>query len=511
MSGANYTSQSVPISEKNFNGGLNSASGPLSLQNNESTDLQNIDFNKFGSILKRNGYNALNTTAITSSPQSDGLYWYEFVTAGAYDSKLLNVADGKLYKMDSLNGTWNDVTGAITITAGKFCDFETFLSEAYVTNNYDLPFKWTGSGNAAVMTVPASLTKAKCVALFNNYLFLANCVVGGVTHKSRLCWSNIGDTNTWGSANFIDIARNDGQEIQRVITLGDRFVVFKTRSIYIVGFTGDNNIPFIVQKSASAVGCIAPFSVQELENGLVFLSHDGLYYFDGNNSYKISDRIQTTIDGFNQTRLSNARSMVKGKKNQYFCSFSSSSSNTNDRVLVWDFSLNAWSVYKGMACSSMSKVFVNGIEERIYFGDYSGFVYRADVGSDDYPLNTRTAISAYYYTNWKNFEDLVNQKGIGSVVIYHQITNAVLTFSYSYDFENADTYSQTLSLATSGSVYGVGLYGTATYAGTGGYQQRRDLAGRGRVVRFKFSNSNLGETFSVDGIGSYVHLETNVG
>ena len=47
----------VPVEELyatpdiNFNGGLNTTSGPLSVQNNESTDLLNIDFNKFRNSL----------------------------------------------------------------------------------------------------------------------------------------------------------------------------------------------------------------------------------------------------------------------------------------------------------------------------------------------------------------------------------------------------------------------------------------------------------------------------
>lgn len=64
MAGYPYTSPSVPISDKNFNGGLNNASGPLSIGDHESPDLLNIDFNKFGSIQKRRGYTILNTTPI---------------------------------------------------------------------------------------------------------------------------------------------------------------------------------------------------------------------------------------------------------------------------------------------------------------------------------------------------------------------------------------------------------------------------------------------------------------
>ena len=510
MAGITFTSPSTSIPDINFNGGLNSTSGPLSVQNNESSDLQNIDFNKFGSILKRNGYTALNTSAITNSPNSDGLWWFEYVSSGAYASKLINVADSKLWKMDDLDGTWDDITGSLTITADNFCDFENFLNEVYMTNNIDVPFKWNGTGNGSAMTIPSGLTKAKNVVQFNNYLFLGNVVVSSITHKSRFYWSNLKDTETWLATSFIEISKDDGQQIIKMYVLGDRLVMFKERSIYNIFFTGDNDIPFVVQKSNSHVGCVAPFSVQEVDNGLVFLSADGFYYYDGNNSYKISLNIQNTLSGYNTTRFNQAVSLRQKGKNRYMCALPSSGQTNNDSVIVWDWELNAFSIYKDMAIASMVIVWVDALSERLYFGDYSGFVYRMDTGSGDYPLNVQTAIDSYYYTNWKHYDDIINQKGVPNVVIYYQTSNSVLTFAYSYDFESSDTYSQTFSLATGTAVYGSAIWDTDIYAGAGGLQQRRDLDGRGRVVRFKFANSTLGETMQIDGIGYFAHLETNV-
>ena len=90
-------------------------------------------------------------------------------------------------------------------------------------------------------------------------------------------------------------------------------MVFKERSIYNVFFTGDADVPFILPgggKSNSPVGCIAPYSIQLVDNGLVFLSGDGLYFYDGNNSFKLSDRITSTLLGYNTTKFSEARSMA---------------------------------------------------------------------------------------------------------------------------------------------------------------------------------------------------------
>lgn len=513
MAGGNFTTPSTPFSFRNFTGGLNTTAGSLGLDNSESSDLRNVLFNKFGSIVKRNGYTHLNSTAISSAPTNDGLHWYEAVLSGTLTRKMITVADGKLWKMDDLDGTWDNITGALTITEGNFCDFENFLNEVYITNNVDVPFKWSGSGNGAAMTVPTNLTKAKFVKQYNNYLFLANVTVSGTVHQSRIYWSNIKTTGTWTDTDFIEVAKDDGQDITGLKVLSDRLVIYKSRSIYNLLFTGDSDIPFILPgggKSNSAVGCVAPFSIQEMENGHIFLSHDGWYFYDGNNSYKISEKITTSLLETATTRLAQARSMVQKSKNLYFCALPSSGQTENDTVFVFDIFNNAWSIYSGMAPSSMATAYVDGVGERIYFGDYNGYVYRADTGSDDYPLKVQTAINFYYKTNWMHFDDLVDQKGVPHIYLYYQTSNSVLTLSYAYDFEDGDQFSNTVNLSGGTSAYGSAVWDTSVYASSGGKVQRRDLTGRGRVIRFTFSNSTLSETVQIDGLGVQAHLETNV-
>lgn len=518
MAGIEYTSPSVAVSDLTLNGGLNSTAGPLTLQNNESSDLQNIDFNKFGSVLKRNGYTALKTTAISGTPDIDGLFDFEVSAGGTTVASLVAIAGTDIFKMDDLDGTWDTITSAISITAGNHCDFANFQNILFITNGTDSPFNWdaTRNGKCSVGEAVAGidLVTAKYVELYNNYLFYGNVSITAaspVAHPSRIYWSNLKDTENWTSTDYIDIAQNDGQEITGLKILGDRLVIFKTRSIYNLYFTGDVDVPFVLPgggKSNSTVGCIAPFSIQEVDNGLVFMSYDGFYFYDGLNSYKISDKINTTFLGLNRTKFANACSLVQKDKNRYWCALTSSGQSENDKVFIWDYFLNAWSIYDGLDPSAMTMVYVDNTEERPYWGDYAGFVYRGDTGTDDYPLNVSTVIDAYYYTNWKNYGDLIDKKGIPHIAIYHQISDATLTFAYSYDFESGDTYSQAVALSTSSDVYGTAKYGTATYARAGGNVQRKDLTGRGRVVRFKFANNMAGETFRVDGFGTIPHLET---
>jgi len=507
MAGLTFTTKSVPIAFKGFNGGLNSTAGPLGLQQNEFSDLLNIDFDKFGSFNKRNGYTALNTSAFNSSARWTGLKWFELASGTRY---LAGTCGNKFAKMDSLDGTWDDITGALTITADNLADFAIFRDNLLGTNGADVPFLWTGTGNGAAMTVPTGLTKAKYVEVFSSYTLLANVTVSATDYKSRIYWSALDSISSWDSADFNDVSRDDGQTIMRIKSLADRLVIFKERSIWLAFYTGDPDVPFIFAKSNSPVGCIAPYSVQEVANGLVFLAPDGLYYFDGNNSEKITDRISATLQSYNTQQFGQATSIYQPSKNRYLLAITGASANTNNTVIAWDSFNNALSIYDGMAPSAMAMTYVGGIEEQPYWGDYSGFVYRGDTGNNDYPLNSETAINAYAYTRWISFDDLVDQKGIPNAYIYHQLLNGTMTFSYSWDFNDADDYTLTFAMGTSGSLYGTATYGSGTYSGTGGKVIRQDLEGRGRVIRFKFANNTVDETFRIDGYGLFAHLQTNV-
>jgi hypothetical protein len=583
---------SEPAGDANFNGGLNTAGGNLSLQDNESSGLLNVDFNFLGSVLQRNGYTCLNTSALSGSPQSDGLWWYESTQSGTPTFLFIAIAGGAIYYMSGFSGTWTSITGSNTITAGNICCFENFFNILYVTNGVDAPFQVSGTNNSTiiqalqqnsytfqvsgVVTSPTSgatytnnsitytvkgtnlvvgafglagtitvtgsgapllsgtlnkasgtgdtnitytaygantnITTAKYVEQFNNYLFLANVTAAGVYYPTRIYWSNLQDTTTWLQSSFLEISENDGQQITGMKVLGQSLIIFKTRSIYIVTFTGDADAPFILQgggKANSDVGCVSHFSIQEVQNGLVFLSPDGLYYFDGLNSSKMSDRINPTMLGLNQNDLINARSCVQRIKHRYMLAIPSSSSSTNDTIITWDWYLNAFSIHQGMAPSTMCTTYTNGFTEKIWFGDYAGFYYQMDTTSiDDYPLNVQTAVNSYYYTNWKDFGDLIDEMVIPQCVLYYQISDSTLTFSYSYDLNSQDQYSINIPIFGTGGIFGIAIFGTDVFGQDGGNLSRIDLNGRGRVVRFKFSGNSLGNTWRVDGLGQYPSVET---
>lgn len=517
MAGSKYSSNSQPFSYRKLAGGLNSTSSPTSLEDNESSDLQNIDFDVTGQFHKRGGYTQLNTTAFNSGATFNGLYWFEKSDGTKY---LLGTAGSKLGVATNLTQAatpFTDRTGALTFTAGNNNQqsFAIMLDTVLGTNGVDLPWQCVGSANAVVIagiagggTAP-TITTAKYTEVFSNYAFLANVTSSGTYQGSRVCWSDIDSISSWQATSFRDVNKADGQVITGLKKLGPSLVIFKRHSIWVAQFTGDTDIPFVFSQTPSTVGAVSGYSIQEVQNGLVFLADDGFYYFDGNNSYKISQRIRATLETFNMSRFPQCCSVYDNTNNRYISSFSISAASTHSKQMTWDSFNNAFSVLKGINANCFARVYNSGTEQ-IFFGDYSGFVYQMDNGSNDNPSGVATAIDAYYYTKWFDYGDMVSKKAVPQVSIYYEFANGTLTFAYSYDFETSDSYTQTFSMSAGASLYGTAIYDTGTYAGSGGTVSPRHLTGRGKVIRFKFANANLGEDMAIDGFACYPDAETNV-
>lgn len=483
----------------NNNGGLNTSSSPLQVKNNESSDLFNIDLTPFGSLIKRNGYTQLNTSAVNSGARWTGLYDYVQKDGTHF---LVGTAGDKFFKMESLDGAFDDITGGLTITAGSLADFATFKNTVLVTNGEDPPFQWAGTGNATAMTVPTGLTKAKFIAVFSGFTILANVTVSGTDHPSRFYWSNIDDIGTWTPTDFVNIDADNGQAITGLEILGTRLVFYKDQTVYNTLFTGDSTIPFLTQKSDSSVGAVSGFSIQNVENIQVFSSHDGIYIYDGVQAKHISDRINTEFDSYNKNLFTSVTSALYRTLNQVWFAYATSSVSSTDRIIIWDYQHNAWLRHKGILASVMARVFTDDGVERLYFGDYDGFVYQADDGTDDNPSGAATAIESYYVTKWFDFGDTAFEKRAPNLYLYlNEVGDFDLSVSIARNFQTGTFETLAISMFQSGGIVGTAKVGVDTIGGQDGLV--RNVAWpspiTGQFIRYRFENSQINEPYEIFG------------
>jgi hypothetical protein len=231
----------------------------------------------------------------------DKMPGYAAVTSGTLDAvgtslfysrvlgKLVGTAGTKIYS-DLDAGTPTDITGSVTVTAGvraSWADWR-FGSNVYAigTNGSNAPWKWTGSGNAALLG--GSPPNGVYAASFQDAAWLLN--TAGFPNYAY--FSALGDPETWDTSTQ---AYAFDAPITGVGVLGDLLVVFKRDSIGVL--YGSNNFQLTkINKFAVGVGCVAGGTITPARLGgrdvLVFQATSGWFAFDGSqNPIPISSSI----------------------------------------------------------------------------------------------------------------------------------------------------------------------------------------------------------------------------
>ena len=496
------------------NGGLNTRAGALTVENNQATDLQNVHFTTTGSILKRRGNNKFGDT-LGAADEVTLLADYRLVSG---TSKIVAASGAVVYKTDGTgDGVWDDITSGETVTADSTFDFDQFRDLLLFTNGTDLPFKWDATGSPsdiAQMGVPTNLTKAKHIAVWNDYTFLCNVTVSSTDHPSRCYYTNAGTADTFTATDFIHLGRDKGEgEISLVEPLGDRLVIGKQYgAIYNVFFTGDSDLPFISQKSFSQVGSGADYANVVVNNVLFFWSTDGLgfYAYDGQNSIKISENITPTLEDYASSRFANIIGKTYPKLNQIWWLMTSTGS-THDTIVVFDYQNKAWTIYKGIAASYITTVQNGGVLD-LYTGNYAGVLAKQDISNTD--INSAGTdgqdIVSFFYTKWFDMGAPYMKKSIDHLIVYNTIEGEWnVDVAVGYDFADSDSVTLALSLSGGGVLWGAQNWGAFNWSTTGGgATSRMDFKGRGRVCRFHFSNNNADEPFEIVGYSIIYKNET---
>lgn len=493
-----YCLEDIPYTAllKNNVGGLNSKASPVTVDDSEASDLLNINLDTDGAIKKRPGYTVLNSTALID--QVDGL----FVYTQAAGTRYMIAAAAKLYKMDALDGTWDDITGTTTITTGYPMRAANYGNSIVMTNGYNKVQDWTGSSvctdNDCVNDI--SLTKAKYIESFVNRLFLANVTVSSTDYPNRLYFSDVTQIGVWTSLNYITIGYNDGDVITGIVATGGYLYVFKKQSIYKVTATGDTTVPFTSEKTYATDGCIAPDTIQPINNKIFYLSQNGICVFNGSTSQVLSYKIQPTLQALDQTNLINAKSGVYKRLNQYWISVSDG--DTGDRIIVFDYYHNCFLLHNGIHALALTSIIDSADVERFYFGDFLGYVYRYNVGYNDNPGKTETAINAYYITKHYELNSFITDKIMRYLILIFQYTSmsSNLNIYYTYDLQTSDLFHDVVELQNAHSAkWDTAVWDVAIWPGEGATYKRIDLKSAGITIRLKFQNNALDETFTLYG------------
>ncbi|MFA6067526.1 MAG: hypothetical protein WC810_02995 [Janthinobacterium sp.] len=192
-----------------------------------------------------------------------------------------------------------------------------------------------GALGAAYPTGNATWTppKGKFLLVHDNRLFIA----GDPSFPSRLYYSEDGSHDVFKNTSYFDIRNNDGTEITFIENLLGLLTIGKTTTIQKLYTNGDDPAAdWEISDPFSSVGCVAPYSAVNTPIGLFYLSFNGIYVFNGQNSVLISDIITPTINDILTTNLNNVAGAFS--ENLYYLAYASKSSGVakNTKVLIYD-------------------------------------------------------------------------------------------------------------------------------------------------------------------------------
>jgi len=281
-------------------------------------------------VKKRDGFTAVNATAVSASPTLNGLFSLRLSSGTIHD--IVGTSNG---------GIWEDESGVITasvftgLSTSRPTEYTQFLDTAILADGTNVLNTWTGSVTGQIT---AAATGAKFVETHLNKLFIA----GMSSATDRVDYSTTGDFNVWtgsGTDQF-QVEQNDGQDNAGLKSYSrNELIILKDRSMHkLIGFDKPSFNRLSVDKS---VGCVCNRAIKNFKSSaggglLIWPFIDGIYIYDGAKVEKISSYIQNTWDTINATRYTFMDATLDIERGRYLISFSTGSSVTNDTTLAVD-------------------------------------------------------------------------------------------------------------------------------------------------------------------------------
>ena len=498
-----------------FSGGMNNRANPAAIAENQSPLCSNVDLDEYGKIQKRRG-----SKYLFSAAKSAAITWMEQFRLADSTTKLLYTY-GTTLNACNIDGTSDSaITGTLTLTSSKnvlsdsaYCT----LSGAPIivgTNDTDNIWYWTGAGNAAVLSTQTYMpTAAKCVEWLQDRLIFGNVVDrgSGSRYTNYLTWSGANAPTTWTVDGHILIG-SAADPIVAMIKSQKALVVLKEHSIWRVywDLTLATFIPEIINPK---IGCAARNTVAASPDGVIFLSHDGVYKYDGRGTdeeslVKISDNLEAEAwaTNWHTARKDKANAVFYLPRNQYriFIAEGTTAETADENRTYYAYhpKFQAWT--KGTHEANCSTVVQDGSRYRLYVGDYDGQINMLDhfsVADTAYIDNDNgTAISASWYTKDHNmgYPDL--DKGWAQLTVIMSTTSTAQTLTVT-QYNNYGDYSTagSLSMQETGAVLGSFVLDVDRLGGGITKKASMPLMGYSDVTRLKFENNTLNEHFSILG------------
>lgn len=499
--------------------GLNTIKSGVRIGPSELKNCQNIRYRPVGGFRWREGYTTLGDapgTAVT------GLYMgrYHAGTNVAFRTR-----GTRLEKMDALDGTWDDITGALSLTSGtdNIFSFDILNDLVIGVNGVDAaPVQINNSLSASTIAGLPFTVPSHCFQHRGYMFYIAS---------DELWFSDVNNPTTVGATHFIRVAYKQGGSMVTGCDYNGKAYVWKRHSINAVEFqptqvdSSGTLFPFVerpepvvpnigTQSKRSVVKFTTPSTHKTPGQELVFfVDQFGVpRLFDGATTLAIGASILTSRDesiislaNINKARLAQAWCVNDAANNLIYCFMPAEGQSQNNICWVLDYTTAfAWSrdsyaqaFNAGAIWETTSGVF------KPYFGGYNGQVCEMDSGQTDNGM----AIVSYARTG-----DLyVKGPAIQSKWIYNEVRGSSgsdtqeVTVEYFKDGEDtASGTAQIVLFKEDQSDWDEVTWDDFNWVYSGLTTKSSEINIEAKTIGIQFSNLTSGNTATIEGFSLFV-------
>lgn len=320
-------SKNVPVISKtnplttNFSGGLNTFTTPLSIKDNELTDMSNLCYDKYPALTTVPGMKTLSSGYTNIQGICGGF------TSTVGSEVTIYVVDGtNIY----VHGNGTPIGTITTVPINSFTGIGTFAKISTKTNDYII----YSNGTDRVMISGSTVTAMTNAPTTNNFC----------SHRGRLWW--IKDNKIYISALYqpdnystVDdgitdfILPNRRGNLTGLVSYDDKLIIFAEKSMHIVSNTDGTISEYYVYNLETEVGCTFFKSIVICDSVLYWMYNDEVYRYNGIKPEKISMPLSKFIE---HEGLIIARGSTDGR-NIYFSVYV-----TTPYMFVYDTVLGKW-------------------------------------------------------------------------------------------------------------------------------------------------------------------------
>jgi len=206
--------------------------------------------------------------------------------------------------------------------------------------------------------------------LYNNQLFLG----GFSSMLSTVYWSDIGEPEGVLPEFFAEFRTNDGDRVTGLKTFANSVVVTKERSTLLL--TGDDPSNFAIAQISDQFGCVSNRAMVSYNNVVEFLDPKGVVQYNGANIQFVSNRVENIFLTMNLAAARDVAQAIHFRDlNEVWWAIPLDGATTLNCVVVFDYLVNAWTVFKGFNPSSLAVVRGMFDKPTVIYGSYSGTVF----------------------------------------------------------------------------------------------------------------------------------------